>query len=323
MTSSIEQEIDVLPLTRKLDVSMGIKVLVTGGSGFLGTRLKLKNPDWVYISSKEVDLTVYDECINLFKKYTPDAIIHLAAKVGGIKENSENPAEFFDTNVLINTNVLKAAQETGIKRVLSSLSTCTFPDVVDTYPFTEEDILSGPPAITNRAYGFAKRALYIQTLAYREQYGVNYSCFCPSNIYGPNDNFDLESSHFVPALIRKLHESEEGDSLEFWGTGNPRRQQLYIDDLADIIPILLEKHNTGLPIIVAPFENLRIADLIAITLKATESQRTITFNKNLDGQLRKDGSNENLMKLLPDDFKFTPFNEGVKNTYTWYNKYEN
>ena len=93
--------------------------------------------------------------------------------------------------------------------------------------------------------------------------------------------------------------------------------------MADIIPILLEKHNTGLPIIVSPFENLRIADLIAITLKATKLKRTITFNKNLEGQLRKDGSNENLMKLLPDDFKFTPFNEGVKKTYTWYTKYEN
>ena len=300
-----------------------MKVLVTGGSGFLGTRLKRKNPDWIYISSKDADLTNYDECINLFSKYSPDAIIHLAAKVGGIKENATKPAEFYDINIQVNTNVLKAAYECGIKRVLSCLSTCTFPDVVSSYPFSEESIFDGPPAITNRAYGFTKRALYTQTLAYREQYGVNYSCFCPSNLYGPNDNFDLESSHFVPALVRKLHESEEGDSLEFWGTGNPRRQQLYIDDLADIIPILLEKHNTGLPIIVAPFENLRIADLIAITLKATKLKRTITFNKNLEGQLRKDGSNENLMKLLPNDFKFTPFNEGVKNTYMWYTEYEN
>ena len=297
---------------------MGSKVLVTGGSGFLGTRLQIKNPNWIYISSKDADLTKYDECVRVFKKYKPDAIIHLAAKVGGIKENSTKPAEFYDTNIKVNTNVLEAAYKCGIKRVLSALSTCTFPDVVYSYPFTEENIFDGPPAITNRAYGFTKRALYIQTLAYREQYGVNYSCFCPSNLYGPNDNFDLDSSHFVPALVRKLHESKEGDTLEFWGTGNPRRQQLYIDDLADIVPILLEKHNSDIPIIVAPNENLRISDLISTTLKSLNMERKIIFNKKLDGQLRKDGSNKKLMEILPKDFEFTPFNKGISTTYSWY-----
>jgi GDP-L-fucose synthase len=294
-----------------------MKVVVTGGSGFLGTRLQLKNPDWIYISSKDADLTNYNECINLFNKYTPDAIIHLAAKVGGIKENATKPAEFYDINIQVNTNVLKASYKCGIKRVLSCLSTCTFPDAVSSYPFSEDNIFDGPPAITNRAYGFTKRALYIQTLAYREQYGVNYSCFCPSNLYGPNDNFDLESSHFVPALIRKLEESEDGDSLELWGTGNPKRQQLYVDDLAEIIPILLEKHNSDIPLIVAPNENFSIKEMADISRSIIGREITFTFNGSLDGQFRKDGSNEKFKELVPD-FEFTSFKKGLKQTYEWF-----
>lgn len=294
-----------------------MRVLVTGGSGFLGTRLKRKNPDWIYISSKDADLTNYDECIDLFKKHTSDAIIHLAAKVGGIKENATKPAEFYDINIQVNTNVLKASYKCGIKRVLSCLSTCTFPDTVSSYPFSEDNIFDGPPAITNRAYGFTKRALYIQTLAYREQYGVNYSCFCPSNLYGPNDNFDLESSHFVPALIRKLEESEDGDSLELWGTGNPKRQQLYVDDLAEIIPILLEKHNSDIPLIVAPNENFSIKEMADISRSIIGREITFTFNGSLDGQFRKDGSNEKFKELVPD-FEFTSFKKGLKQTYEWF-----
>ena len=294
-----------------------MRVLVTGGSGFLGTRLKRKNPDWIYISSKDADLTNYDECIDLFKKHTSDAIIHLAAKVGGIKENATKPAEFYDINIQVNTNVLKASYKCGIKRVLSCLSTCTFPDAVSSYPFSEDNIFDGPPAITNRAYGFTKRALYIQTLAYREQYGVNYSCFCPSNLYGPNDNFDLKSSHFVPALIRKLEESEDGDSLELWGTGNPKRQQLYVDDLAEIIPILLEKHNSDIPLIVAPNENFSIKEMADISRSIIGREITFTFNGSLDGQFRKDGSNEKFKELVPD-FEFTSFKKGLKQTYEWF-----
>ena len=177
------------------------KVLVTGGSGFVGSRLKYQRPEWIYLSSKDCDLTKYRDVLELFESETPDAVLHLANKVGGIKENSTKQAEFYDINTFINTNVLRAANESGVNRVLSCLSTCTFPDTVKEYPMIEEDILSGPPAKTNFTYGYTKRALYVQTNAYRHQHGVNYSTFCPSNIYGPNDNFDLESSHFVPAMI--------------------------------------------------------------------------------------------------------------------------
>jgi len=296
-----------------------MKVLVTGGSGFLGKRLREKKPSWVYVSSKDYNLENYDECISLLESTQPDAIVHLAARVGGIKENWENPADFYECNVSINTNVLKAARVCGVKRVLSSLSTCAFPDVVKTYPFCEFDILEGPPAITNRPYGFSKRALYIQTLAYRQQYNLNYTCFCPSNLYGPGDNYDLDSSHFVAAMVRKLQEAWNGDTVEVWGTGRPLRQQMYIDDLATIIPSLLESHNTGTPLIVAPSENLSIKALVDLCVSVSGKDVKIRYTGDLDGQIRKDGSNRLFLETFPEA-KFTSFREGVKKTYEWYDE---
>ena len=293
------------------------KVLVTGGSGFVGSRLKYQRPEWIYLSSKDCDLTKYRDVLELFESETPDAVLHLANKVGGIKENSTKQAEFYDINTFINTNVLRAANESGVNRVLSCLSTCTFPDTVKEYPMIEEDILSGPPAKTNFTYGYTKRALYVQTNAYRHQHGVNYSTFCPSNIYGPNDNFDLESSHFVPAMIRKIDEAKDGDTVEFWGTGAPLRQQLYVDDLVKIIPFLLQNHNTDIPLIVSPNENLSIKEMVEIFLNKTSKDVKIVFNNQLDGQYRKDGSNKKFKELY-GDFEFTKFEDGVLKTYEWY-----
>lgn len=294
-----------------------MKVLVTGGSGFLGKALQKVRPDWIYLSSKDCDLRSKRWTFKKFGEIKPDAIIHLAGRVGGIKENAAKQAEFYYDNIAMNTNVIHCAQVLGINRVLSSLTTCSFPDVVDKYPFTEKDILKGSPAETNLSYGFAKRGLYIMSNAYRKQYGLNYSTFCPSNIYGPEDNFDLESSHFVPAMIRKFAEVEAGDKMVFWGTGSPLRQQLYVDDLAEIIPLLLEKHNSDVPIIVAPDENLSIVEMINICDILTGKDPHVSFNGELDGQYRKDGSNAELKKLI-GDYQFTPFRRGLLKTIKWY-----
>jgi len=293
------------------------KILVTGGSGFVGKRLKSFNPDWVYISSKQYDLKNQEECHNMLEEYKPSAILHLASKVGGIKENSLKQAEFYHTNTMINTNILECARQHKVDRVLSSLSTCAFPDTLPEYPFSEEDLLNGPPAHTNLSYGYTKRMLHIQSISYRKQYKVNYSTFCPSNIYGPGDNFNPESSHFVPSLVRRLSESTDGDTLEFWGSGRPLRQQLYVDDLVRIIPILLEKHNSEIPLIVSPQENLSILEMIKIGLKKANKDVNIAFSGQLDGQYRKDGSNKKLTALI-GKFNFTSFEEGFDKTYRWY-----
>ena len=292
-------------------------VVVTGGSGFVGKRLKLVKPDWVYLSSKDYNLMDPDECDRMYKELKPSAVVHLAGQVGGIKANNDRPADFYYMNIMMNSNVIQKAYENGCTRVLAALSTCTFPDVVETYPLTEEDIFDGPPAATNISYGYAKRSLYIQMNAYRRQYQVDYSTFCPSNIYGPEDNFDLDTSHFVPAMVRKFHEASPGETIEFWGTGRPLRQQLHVDDLAKIIPLLLEKHHTNMPIIVAPHENLSISEMVSILLKQVNKDIKIGYNNKLDGQFRKDGSNKRLVELI-GDFEFKEFKDGVKETYEWY-----
>jgi len=294
-----------------------MRVLVTGGTGFLGKRLSKIRPDWIYVSSSDYDLTEPKSCQKMYEDIKPDAVIHLAAKVGGIKENTTKQADFYYQNTMINTNVLHGAYKFGVKRVLSALSTCTFPDVVESYPFTENDILSGPPASSNLSYGFTKRGLFVQSNSYRNQYGLNYSCFCPSNIYGPDDNFDSDSSHFVPALVKKVFLASDGDEIEFWGTGKPLRQQMYVDDLAKIIPILLYKHNSDIPLIVAPKENLSVKNMVDIGLSVSGKKASPKFNGEYSGQYRKDGCNKELLRLI-GGFKLTTFVQGIRKTYEWY-----
>lgn len=294
-----------------------MKVLVTGGTGFVGKNLKKEYSNWIYVSSKDFDLTSREQCLAMYEEVKPDAVLHLAGKVGGIKENTNNQADFYDINTMINTNVVSQAHKAGIKRLLASLSTCAFPNVVARYPFSEEDLLKGPPAPTNLSYGYTKRSLYIQIKSYREQYGVNYSCFCPSNIYGSYDNFDSESSHFVPSMIKRFYECNDGDVLEFWGDGKALRQQLYIGDLIKALPLLLENHNTDLPLIISPSENLSIDSMIKKCLKKVNKSVIIEYNNKLKGQHRKDGSNKKFIDLV-GEFNFTTFERGIEKTYEWY-----
>ena len=296
-----------------------MRVVVTGGRGFVGRRLQIVQPDWIYLSSKDFDLTEPDGCRALFAELKPDAVIHLAARTGGIKESSTHQAEFFYNNIITGANLVHAAYRAGVNRMLVALSTCAWPDVVPQYPFTEDDLFAGRPAETNIGYGEAKRGLYVQALTYRKQYGMDYSCFCPSNLYGPGDTFDPDRSHFVSALVRKVAEAKAGSTLEMWGTGKPLRQQLFVDDVCRAIPLLLEKHHSDVPIIVAPDENLSIAEMCDMLISQVNKDLHVVFNNKLDGQFRKDGSNRKLRELL-GNFEFTPFRDGVKQTYDWYTK---
>lgn len=297
-----------------------MKVLVTGGTGFVGKALQKVMPDWIYISSSDYNLLdAYQVRAAIRDNRNLDAIVHLAGVVGGIKDNAARQADYIYQNLIMNSNVIHGAYEEGVPKVLSALSTCAFPDNLERYPFNEGDLYKGAPAKTNFSYGYAKRCLHVMSVAYRKQYGVNYSTFTPSNIYGPGDNFSLNSSHFVAALVRKFHEARDGDTIEFWGSGKPLRQQLFVKDVANIIPRLLEVHNSDLPVIVAPTENLSIKEMIDVCQSMTAKEVKIKFSGDLDGQYRKDGENKGLLSLL-GDVDFTSFKEGLGETYEWYER---
>lgn len=293
------------------------RVVVTGGSGFLGKRLKLVKNDWIYLSSKDIDLTKPDEFFNFLKDSKADAVVHLAAKTGGIKHSVENQSDFHYYNSLISTNVLKQAKDSGVKRVLSCLSTCCYPDIAKAYPMKEEQFLEGEPTSTNYGYALAKRELFNQTNFYRKFYNLNYSTFTPCNLYGPDANFNEDSSHFIASLLKKIHDSRDGEEIVLYGSGKPLRQHLYIDDLAEIVPILLNNHNTEVPINVSTAENLSIKDISEIAVKKINKNIIIKFNNNLDGQMRKDVDNTKLLSLI-GNYRFTTLDVGLKKTYHWY-----
>ncbi len=294
-------------------------VLVTGGSGFVGQALKSYQPNWVFLSSNDCDLTNSLQFYEYLSDTRPQAIVHLAARVGGIRDNANNQAEFLYLNNLINLNVIHQSYRANIRRVLSCLSTCCFPENSDVYPMDEDDLLRGEPTETNYCYAYAKRMLFLQSKYYSKCYRLTYNTFTPANIYGPNNSFDYNDSHFISCMIRKFYEAKPGDTLTFWGSGNPLRQHLYVDDLARIIPLLLNKHNTDQPLVVSPDENLSISEIINIFEKIVNKKVSIEFNNSLDGQYRKDAINSRLLKLI-GNFAFTPIQQGLQDTYDWYVK---
>lgn len=294
------------------------RVLVTGGSGLVGSALKDIGFDAVYLSSVDCDLRDYESTLRTFRKYNPDLVIHLAGKVGGVKANDEMPATFFEDNISINTNVLKASRICKVGKVVSALSTCIYPDRVS-YPLREEYLHDGPPHDTNFAYAYAKRMIEVQGRAYRKQYDLNYVSFVPTNVYGPNDNFHPEDSHVIPGLLRKaiISEKAKKDYLEIWGSGKPLRDFIYSRDLARLIVKVAQSYDDPEPIILATGENHSIYD---IAKKICSYFDGLNYIKNdpskPDGQLKKPVDITKL-KLLWPDFEFTSIDKGLEETVVW------
>ena len=215
-----------------------IETLVTGGSGLIGSHLKDVMPNAIYVSSKDFDLTKSDEVDKMISHYKPKTLIHLAARVGGILDNINYPVDYFEENILINTNILKKCHEHDVKNLLTVLSTCIYPDKVETYPMKEEDLFNGPPTPTNFSYAFSKRSMAVHIDAYKQQYNKAWFYLIPCNLYGEYDKFEEHHSHFVSALIKKIYEANE--TVEIWGTGKPLRQFMYAGDLAKVIKYVLD-----------------------------------------------------------------------------------
>jgi GDP-L-fucose synthase len=301
-----------------------MRLLVTGGSGLVGSALQKIYPEAIYVSSKDYNLTKEKEVKAMFEKHKPTKVIHLAAKVGGIIKNINFPADLLYQNVLMNTFVVHYAYKYDVEKLIGVLSNCSYPDIAKIYPMNEEYFYDGLPQSTNFAYAYSKRVLGVQIESYRKQYGCNFLSVIPCNLYGPYDNFDKNQSHFVAALIRKIHEAKTSNNktIQLFGTGKPLRQYLFSEDLAKILIILIEKYDWEGPVNIAPKnENPSIKEIAEIALKAIDTKdiKIVFDNKSPDGQYRKDISIEKLAGII-GDFKFTSLFEGIKKTYGWYLK---
>jgi len=294
------------------------KTLITGGTGMVGRSLQKYLPHATYITSKDYNLTTREGIQQMLIKESPDAIIHLAAKVGGIIDNIAKPAEYFDDNVLMNTQLVKYSYLSGVKRFIGILSTCAYPDVVSSYPMIENDLHIGPPALTNFSYGYAKRSLAVQIDAYNNQYGTKYQYLIPCNLYGEFDKYG-DNSHFIAALIKKIHKAKVNNDSKIilFGDGSPLRQFMYSDDLAYVINYCLENEiydNMN----VAISENLTIKQMAEIALEACNaSYLNIEFDTTKpNGQYRKDVSTD-LLKLKIPSFNSRNLYSGIKQTYDY------
>ena len=295
------------------------KLLVTGGNGLVGSSIISD----VKIG-KEYDLRNIEETNKMFEYHKPTHVIHCAGKVGGLSANMNYKGEFFYDNIMINTNVIESARLNNVKKLVSFLSTCVFPDNIE-YPITEKKIHLGAPHFSNYPYAYAKRMADIQIRAYREQYGLEYVSVIPTNIYGPNDNFSLESGHVIPMLLHKMYIAQR-DNTDFvvWGSGTPLREFIYSKDIAKLSEWALDNYNEPEPIIFSNSNEISIKDLVDLLVKEFNFKGKVIFDKTKpDGQFRKPSDNSKLKSYLPD-FNFTPIETGLKETITWFiENYEN
>lgn len=308
-----------------------VRVIVTGGSGLVGSAIKeiiindlYKEDSFIFLSSKDVDLTNYDSTYNTFKNLLKDGeetyIIHLAANVGGLFKNLNNNSEMFESNMLINMNVLKAGHNLGIQRIVSILSTCIFPDIVS-YPIIEESLHNGTPHNSNCGYAYAKRMLEVQSKLYQRDFKRNYICVIPTNIYGSYDNFHLEDGHVIPALIHKCYLSKiENKPFVVMGSGKPLRQFIYSIDLAKLIlwSLFEYKERENIILSVSEMEEVSIKAVAEIIAEKMDYKSNLIFDTSkADGQYKKSVSNQKLLSLYPD-FKFISIHEGLNETINWF-----
>lgn len=304
----------------------GKNILITGGAGFLGSAIvnQLKGvgvlPEQIYIPrSRDLDLRIWENCCEAVKGR--DIVIHLAAKVGGIGFNQKYPAELFYDNAIMGIQIIEAARQAGVKKCVILGTVCAYPKFTPV-PFREEDIWNGYPEETNAPYGLAKKMLLVQCQAYRQQYGLNAIYLLPVNLYGPRDNFDPESSHVIPALIRKFSEavSEERRVVEVWGTGSASREFLYVDDAARAIILATEHYNKSDPVNIGAGNEIKIKDLVDIIARYTGYSYDISWDiTKPDGQPRR-GLDVNRAER---EFGFraeVSFEEGLRQTIEWYHE---
>lgn len=298
------------------------RILVTGGAGFLGRNvvrlLETKNPKEIFVPTEDK----YDLCKKEISREVVenrDIVIHLAARVGGIGLNQEKPAELFYNNLIMGIQLMEEARIAGVEKFVALGTICCYPKFTPV-PFKETDLWSGYPEETNAPYGLAKKMLLVQAQAYRKQYGFNAIFIMPVNLYGPGDNFNPDSSHVIPALIKKVYDAKNGDKnkIVVWGTGNVTREFLYVEDAAEAIILAAEKYNKPDPVNIGAGFEISIKNLVKIICNIMDYKGKIVWDiSKPDGQPRRCLDVSRAKKEFGFKAKIN-FEEGLRRTINWY-----
>lgn len=300
------------------------KIVVTGGAGFLGSfvveKLKVRNCKEIFVPrSAKYDLVQMEGVRRLYQDTKPNIVIHLAAKVGGIGANQANPGKFFYDNLIMGVQMMEQGRLFGVEKFVAMGTICSYPKFTPV-PFKEEDLWNGYPEETNAPYGLAKKMLLVQSQAYRQQYGFNSIFLLPVNLYGPRDNYDLNTSHVIPALIRKCIEAIQSgkDEIVVWGTGKPTREFLYVEDAVEGILLATEHYNKSEPVNLGTGFEISIKDLVELIAKLTGfSGKIIWDTTKPDGQPRRRLDTSRAEKAFGFRAK-VEFETGLKKTVAWY-----
>ena len=299
-----------------------MKVLVTGGGGFLGShlveRLRAGGHDVFAARRADYDLTRWDDAARMFRDARPDRIFHLAGEVGGIGANRANPGRFWDANLMMGAHVLELARETGVDKLVIVGTVCAYPKYAPV-PFREDDLWNGYPEETNAPYGVAKKSILIGAQSYREQYGLNSIFLLPANLYGPRDNFDLKTSHVIPDLIRKMLESR--DRVVLWGDGSPTREFLYVDDCVEGLVLAAERYDGADPVNLGTGEEPSIRELAGLIAELTGFDGELSWDTSMpNGQPRRSLDASRARELFGWEAR-TPLREGLERTIAWYREH--